>query len=159
MADSSVEKERQESWRCEGRINRHSAASQELLGFHRTLRSRATSESGGRKAKEKTLNALRSPPTGREAIQRLFPRMSCEAAIGRPSRAVPVTPPLVRVRTGRFPTAAQLRFTRPCASPTCRGRAPTSFRWGCAGLTASRWRRAGPGARWLISPRPARPVR
>ena len=46
-----------------------------------TLRQRA--EGGARGAKEKTLNALRSPPSGREAIQRLFPRMSCEAALGR----------------------------------------------------------------------------
>ena len=58
-----------------------SAASQELLGFHRTLRSRATSESGGRSAGSEAENAPRSPPTGREAIQRLFPRMSCEAAL------------------------------------------------------------------------------
>ena len=44
------------------------------------LRRRA--EGGARGAKEKTLNALRSPRSGREAIQRLFPRMSCEAALG-----------------------------------------------------------------------------
>ena len=64
------------------------AASQELLGFHRTLRSRATSERGGRGAKEKTLNALRSPPSEREAIQRLFPRMSCEAALSSHAKEI-----------------------------------------------------------------------
>ena len=49
---------------------------------HCVLALRRRAEGGARGAKEKTLNALRSPPSGREAIQRLFPRMSCEAALG-----------------------------------------------------------------------------
>ena len=48
---------------------------------HCLLALRRRVESGGRGAKEKTLFALRSPPSGRKAIQRLFPRMSCEAAL------------------------------------------------------------------------------
>ncbi len=48
---------------------------------HCVLALRRRAEGGARGAKQKTLPALRSLPTGREAIQRLFPRMSCEAAL------------------------------------------------------------------------------
>ncbi len=48
---------------------------------HGVLVLRRSAEGEARGAKEKTLPALRSPPSGREAIQRLFPRMSCEAAL------------------------------------------------------------------------------
>jgi len=50
---------------------------------HGVLVLRRSAEGGARGAKEKTLPALRSLPSGREAIQRLFPRMSCEAALVR----------------------------------------------------------------------------